>query len=105
MGFGTDLVGVQHTQQGLEFTARRHVLTPFDILHSATAINAEILQMEGKLGVIKPGASADLLIVDGNPLEDIDLLAANGRHLSHIMVRGRFVKRQQAARVVSRPLG
>lgn len=93
MGFGTDLLGDHHVRQGTEFTLRSHVLTPFDILHSATVVNAEILQMKDKLGVIKPGAFADLLVVDGNPLEDISLLAANGRHLEHIMVDGRFIKR------------
>jgi imidazolonepropionase-like amidohydrolase len=94
MGFGTDLLGEHHTRQGSEFTIRSEVLTPFEILHSATAVNAEILQMEGKLGVIKPGAFADLLVVDGNPLMSLDLLAHNGRYLTHIMVDGRFVKRQ-----------
>jgi len=95
MGFGTDLLGDQHTRQGTEFTLRRQVLSPYDILHSATAVNAEILQMKGKLGVIKPGALADILVVDGNPLNDITLLAANGRHLTHIMVDGRLVKRPE----------
>jgi len=52
--------------------------------------------MEGKLGVVKPGALADLLVVNGNPLQNIDLLAANGRHLTHIMADGRFVKRLDA---------
>jgi len=93
MGFGTDLLGAQHIRQGTEFTLRSQVLTPFDILHSATAVNAEILQMKDKLGVVKPGALADLLVVDGNPLKDINLLAANGRHLSHIMIDGRCIKR------------
>lgn len=93
MGFGTDLLGEQHTRQGTEFTLRSQVLSPFDILHSATSVNAEILQMKDKLGIVKPGAFADLLVVDGNPLANIDLLAANGRHLTHIMVDGRFVKR------------
>jgi imidazolonepropionase-like amidohydrolase len=94
MGFGTDLMGHgQSTRAGAELTLRRQVLTAFDVLHSATVVNAEILQMEGKLGVIRPGALADLLVVDGNPLVDIEFLAANGRHLTHIMVDGRFVKR------------
>ena len=95
MGFGTDLLGDQYMRQGTEFTIRSQVLTPFEILRSATAINAEILQMGGKLGVIKPGALADLLVVEGNPLENIDLLTANGRHLTHIMLNGRFVKRPE----------
>jgi imidazolonepropionase-like amidohydrolase len=93
MGYGTDLLGPQHTRRDAEFTLRSQALSPFDILHSATAINAEILQMQGKLGVVKVGALADLLVVDGNPLMDINLLGASGRHLTHIMVDGRFVKR------------
>lgn len=93
MGFGTDLIGQAHTRQGTEFTLRREALTAYDILHSATAINAEILDQQGQLGVIAPGALADLLLVDGNPLHDIELLAANGAHLSVIMQDGRFSKR------------
>jgi len=94
MGFGTDLIGHgQYTRVGTEFSIRRQVLTPFDILHSATAVNADILQMKGKLGIVKAGAFADLLVVDGNPLVDINLLAANGRHLTHILADGRFIKR------------
>lgn len=92
MGFGTDLLGEQHTRQGSEFRIRKEVLSAFDILHSATAVNAEILQMKGRLGVIKPGALADLLLVDGDPLSDIELVADNGQHLTHIMVDGAFVK-------------
>lgn len=95
MGFGTDLIGPHHTRQGLEFTLRSRVLTPFEILHSATIVNAEILQMAGKLGVIREGAYADLLVLDANPLEDIAVLAADGRHLTHIMVDGSFAKRPE----------
>lgn len=96
MGFGTDLLGEQHTRQGTEFTIRNEVLSAYDILHSATAVNAEILQMKDKLGVVKVGALADLLVVDGNPLQDLNLLAANGRYLTHIMIDGRFIKRPGA---------
>lgn len=94
MGFGTDLMGQTHTRQGSEFSLRRQALAPFDILHSATAINAEILNMQGQIGVVAPGAMADLLLVDGNPMRDIELLAANGAHLSVIMKDGRFSKRR-----------
>jgi imidazolonepropionase-like amidohydrolase len=96
MGFGTDLLGPQHVRRGEEFTLRNQVLAPFDILHSATAINAELLQMAGRLGVVKEGALADLLLVDGDPMTNIELLAANGRFLTHIMLDGKFVKRPPA---------
>ena len=74
LGFGTDLLGVLHAQQCREFLIRREVLSPFDILHSATAVNAEILNQQGQLGTIAPGAHADLIVFDGNPLEDVNVL-------------------------------
>jgi len=94
MGFGTDLLGQTHTRQCSEFTLRREALDAFDILHSATAVNAEILGLQGRLGVVAPGAFADLLVVDGNPLRDLNLLAADGAHLSVILNDGRFAKRR-----------
>lgn len=75
IGFGTDLLGVEgQTMQLQEFVIRNAVESPREILTSATLINAEILQMQGKLGVIAPGAYADLLILQGNPFEDLSLL-------------------------------
>ena len=47
---------------------------------------------QGKLGCIAPGAHADLLIVDGDPLKDISLLAANGAKLAMIVRAGEVVK-------------
>jgi imidazolonepropionase-like amidohydrolase len=46
------------------------------------------------LGCVKAGAHADLLVVDGDPLEDIGLLAADGKHLKMIMRGGELVKDQ-----------
>jgi imidazolonepropionase-like amidohydrolase len=48
--------------------------------------------MEDKLGCLKPGAFADLLVVDGNPLKNLKLFQEQGRHLSVIMKAGRFHK-------------
>jgi len=92
IGFGTDLLGELYVQQCREFTIRREVFTPVEILRQATSMNAALLQQEGKLGCIKEGAHADLLVVDGDPLEDIELLAAQGRHLRVIMRAGELVK-------------
>jgi imidazolonepropionase-like amidohydrolase len=49
--------------------------------------------MEPKLGKIQPGCYADILIVDGDPLADINVLAQDGRGLKAIMKAGRFHKR------------
>ena len=55
-------------------------------------IGAQIMRMEGKIGCLKPGAFADLLVVDGNPLKNLKLLQDQGQHLSVIMKGGRFHK-------------
>ncbi len=93
MGLGTDLLGAQHVRQTTEFTLRAQVLPAIDILRSACAVNAELLGQSGRLGTIREGAAADMLVVDGNPLEDISLLARNGDGLLVIMQDGRFHKR------------
>lgn len=92
IGFGTDLLGETYVQECREFSIRREVFTPVQILRQATSVNAALLQEEGRLGCIKPGAHADLLVLDGDPLSDIELLAANGRHLRLIMRAGEIIR-------------
>ncbi|MCW6530238.1 amidohydrolase family protein [Sphingomonas sp. MMSM20] len=92
IGFGTDLLGDTYVRQCQEFTIRRQVFEPIEILRQATSISAEILDREGELGCIAPGAAADLIVVDGDPLADISLLAAQGRNLSLIMRDGAIIK-------------
>ncbi len=92
MGFGTDLLGECHHYQSGEFARRAEVLTPLEIIRSATLGNAELFQHEGELGVIAPGAYADLIAMDGNPLDDIALLAGQGEHLALIMKGGVIYK-------------
>ena len=70
----------------------REVESGAEVLKSATVISAQVVRMEGKIGVIQPGAYADLLVVDGDPLEDLGLLAGQGEHLAAIMKEGRFYK-------------
>jgi imidazolonepropionase-like amidohydrolase len=94
IGFGTDLLGETYVQQCREFTIRKEVFSPLEIVRQATSTNAALLQQEGKLGCVKPDAHADLLVVDGDPLKDIDLLAASGRHLRLIMRAGELVRNE-----------
>lgn len=93
MGFGTDLLGELHSHQTDEFALRARVLPAIDILRSACSVNAELLQQEGKLGCIREGALADILVVDGDPLKDVTVLGGAGRNLAAIMSAGRFHKR------------
>jgi len=92
IGFGTDLLGETYVRQCREFTIRKEVFPAVEVLRQATSINASIIMQEGKLGCIRPDAHADLLVVDGDPLRDIELLAADGRNLSVIMRAGEVVK-------------
>ena len=92
IGFGTDLLGPMHQHQSHEFVIRAEAMSAFEIIRSATIVNAELLNRAGELGVIAPGARADLIAVDGDPLADISLLDGQGEHLSHIMKDGLFYK-------------
>ena len=94
MGFGTDLVGPLHDRQSQEFLIRGQVLAPAEVLRSATSINAALMQRSGELGTIAPGAVADILVVDGDPLGDLGLLQEQGRHIPVIMKDGRFYKNE-----------
>ena len=92
LAFGTDLMGKQHVQQCREFTLRSRVFTPLEILRQATSIGAEALMMASEIGCVAPGACADLILVDGDPLADIGLLAQDGARLSLIVRGGAVVK-------------
>jgi imidazolonepropionase-like amidohydrolase len=93
IGFGTDLLGPMHRHQSREFVIRAEAMAPLDIIRSATTINAELLNRSGEIGVVAPGARADLIAVAGNPLADITLLDGQGEHLTHIMKDGMFYRR------------
>lgn len=92
MAFGSDLLGGLRKYHCLEIDLLAEVLSPVEIIRSLTLTGAALCGLEGEAGVIAPGASADLLVLDGNPLSDISLLADDGAHMRAIMARGRFVK-------------
>jgi imidazolonepropionase-like amidohydrolase len=94
VAYGSDLLGQLQVDQSREFLLRREVLTPAEIVRQATVIGAEVLGQVGKLGVIAPGAWADLLIVDGDPLRNLGLLTGQGERLLAIMKAGRFHKNE-----------
>jgi imidazolonepropionase-like amidohydrolase len=97
IGFGTDLLGEMHVDESLEFTLRAPAMPAAEILRSATYVNAELMGQSGRLGIVAPGAAADLVVVDGNPLEDLGLLQQQGRHLPLIMKAGKLHKNRLAA--------
>jgi imidazolonepropionase-like amidohydrolase len=92
VAYGTDLLGQLQSEQSREFLIRWEVQKPIEIIRAATLIGAQILRQVDKLGCLKPGAFADLLVVEGNPLVDLGVLQEQGKHLAVIMKGGRFHK-------------
>ncbi len=92
IAIGSDLLAEMHREQSMEFTLRREVQPAADILRSATVVGARLLGMEGRVGQVAPGAQADLLVLDANPLDDITVLSQPDHHLKLIMKGGRVVR-------------
>ena len=93
IGFGTDLLGASQRLQCDEFRIRAEVQPPIEVIRSATVVAAQVLQMEGRLGRLVPGACADLLVVDGNPLADLSCFwgdGGQGERLAMVMKEGRI---------------
>jgi len=99
--FGTDVLFSQALaeQQGALLASLTRYYTPAEVLVMATGTNAELLKLSGKrspyrgkLGVVEEGALADLLLVDGNPVENINLIADPGRNFVVIMKDGKIYK-------------
>ena len=90
VAYGTDLLGSLQAEQSREFVLRSQVLSPPEIIRSATLVGARVLRKEGKLGCLRPDAVADLLVVEGNPLKDISLLQSPEKSLVAIIKGGRF---------------
>jgi len=93
MAYGTDLLGEMHQHQSGEFALRARAIPAIEVLRSATTLAAKLCRMEDRLGVIEPGFLADLLVVDGDPLQDWSLLEDQGAHLPAIMQDGKWIKR------------
>lgn len=99
--FGTDILfdAELGKKQGLFLVAMQKWYTPYETLKMATADNGELVKLcgprdpyPGDLGVIKEGAYADLLLVDGNPLKNIELVADPDKNFVVIMKDGVIYK-------------
>lgn len=99
--FGTDVLFSQALaeRQGADLTTLARWYTPAEALMMATATNSELLRLSGlrnpypgTLGVVEQGALADLLLVDGDPLQDLNLVADPGKNFRVIMKDGKIYK-------------
>jgi len=91
--FGTDLLGDMQQHQSEEFRIRAQVQTALQVLRSATLTAAELMGMEGQIGVVAPGAFADLLVLNQNPLDDVTVLSTPDTSIAVILKAGVVVER------------
>ena len=68
------------------------MLQPIEIIRQATTVGAEILRRKASSACVAPGAFADLIVVDGDPLKKLELFLGQGAHLPVIMKDGQFHK-------------
>ncbi|WMC12381.1 amidohydrolase family protein [Oceanimonas pelagia] len=104
IAFGTDILfdPALAEKQGAFLAKLKRWFTPYEVMKMATSTNAELLELsgprhpyqQGPLGKIVEGAYADLILVNGNPLEDIDLVANPQKNFDLIMKDGVIYKNQ-----------
>ncbi|MFF2750377.1 amidohydrolase family protein [Kitasatospora sp. NPDC058048] len=86
--YGSDLLGPLHPAQLEEFTLRAQVQPVADVLRSATTTAARLLGLAGEIGTLAPGAHADLLVLDGDPLADLAVLTRPDLHPKRVVKAG-----------------
>ena len=85
---------MQPHQSG-EFELRGQVLSSQTVIESTTTIAARLLRMEGKIGTLQPGAFADVVLLDRDPLQDLSVLSGQGEGMNTIIKDGEIVKSRQ----------
>jgi imidazolonepropionase-like amidohydrolase len=82
-----------HGTYGREFThlVKLAGYKPMDAIVAGTRLGAQAMRMEDKIGTLQPGKYADLIVLDGNPLEEITLLE-DKRNITHVMKGGEFFR-------------
>jgi imidazolonepropionase-like amidohydrolase len=91
IGSGSDLLGDMVAQRVVELELKAQVMTPMDVLLSATQVNAELFRMEDRIGTLEPTKYADLIVVAGDPLRNLRVFQRVD-NLKVIMKGGRLYK-------------
>ena len=92
IGSGSDLLGDMQALRTVELELKGQVMRPMEVLLSATRVNADLFRMDKEIGSVEPGKYADLIVIKGNPLEDLRVFQ-NQDNLHLIMKGGAIYKR------------
>jgi len=91
IGSGSDIVGLTQASRARELVLKGRILGAHAAILSATSVNAELFGLEDRIGTVEVGKDADLILVDGQPLDDVGVLADSDR-IRLVMRRGAVVK-------------
>ena len=97
VGSGSDIVGPLQDRRGRELTNKAKFMSPAEAIATATTANAELFYMEDRIGTVEVGKDADLILVEGRPLEDIEALADPERIVA--VIKGGQVYKDTQGRV------
>ncbi len=89
---GADIVGPAQALKGRELAIKAEVLGAMGAILATTKTNAELLNVSDRLGTVEPGKWADLIVVRGNPLEDITLFEDGRKNVLLVMKEGQIMK-------------
>jgi imidazolonepropionase-like amidohydrolase len=92
IGSGSDIIGPFQHMKGRELALKSEVMTPMEAIVSATRTNAELIGLLDRLGTLEPGKLADLIVLDGNPLNDVTLFEHGLRRVLFVMKEGKIMK-------------
>jgi imidazolonepropionase-like amidohydrolase len=92
IGSGSDIIGPFQYMKGREFGYKAEIMTPMETLVSATRTNAEMLGLLDELGTVEADKLADLIVVSGNPLDDLGLFRDDRDGVDLVMKEGRIYK-------------
>jgi imidazolonepropionase-like amidohydrolase len=91
IGSGSDLLGPRQRRRAAEIVTKARMLGTMEAIVSATRVNAELFGMQDQIGTVEAGKEADLILVDGNPLEDVGVLV-DAANIPLVVKAGTIVK-------------
>lgn len=92
IGSGSDIIGPYQHLKGRELRLKAEVMSPMEAIVSATRTNAEIVGLGDCLGTLEAGKIADLIVLDGDPLEDLTLFERGVEAVLLVMKAGKILK-------------